>query len=99
MRQGGLSTSCGRRRQQPSSKPRVWNQPLRNPEPLWPTENSAFGPLTADAPTPAWNSYLLTVACAYGVVFQQWVTPLDAEMDLICLRLNSVEEADDSSRR
>jgi hypothetical protein len=27
------------------------------------------GPLTADATQPAWNGYLLTVACACGVVF------------------------------
>ena len=27
------------------------------------------GPLTADATEPAWNGYLLTVACPCGVVF------------------------------
>jgi hypothetical protein len=41
------------------------------------------GPLTADATEPAWNGYLLTVACLCGVVFGRWVTPLDADADLI----------------
>ena len=29
------------------------------------------------------NGYLLTVACPCGVVFERWVTPEDAELDLI----------------
>jgi hypothetical protein len=29
----------------------------------------SHGPLTADATEPAWNGYLLTVACPCGVVF------------------------------
>ena len=41
------------------------------------------GILTGDATKPAWNGYLLTVACPCGVVFERWVTPLDAEGDLI----------------
>jgi hypothetical protein len=41
------------------------------------------GALTSDATEPARNRYLLTVACARGVGFQRWVTPLDAESDLI----------------
>jgi hypothetical protein len=41
------------------------------------------GSLTADATTPAWNGYLLTVACPCGVVFERWVTPGDAELDLL----------------
>jgi hypothetical protein len=40
-------------------------------------------PLTADATGPAWNGYLLTVACACGVVFERWVTPEDADVDLL----------------
>jgi hypothetical protein len=36
------------------------------------------GCLTADATEPAWNDYLLTVACLCGVVFGRWVTPEDA---------------------
>ena len=39
--------------------------------------------LTADATEPAWNGYLLTVACPCGVVFQRWVTSEDADRDLI----------------
>jgi len=39
--------------------------------------------LTADATEPAWNGYLLTVACSCGVVFERWVTSVDAESDLI----------------
>jgi hypothetical protein len=46
-------------------------------------DHRSHGPLTADATEPGWNGYLLTVACACGVVFQRWVTPLDAESDLI----------------
>jgi hypothetical protein len=41
------------------------------------------GTLTADATEPAWNGYLFTVACSCGVVFQRWVTFLDADSDLI----------------
>jgi hypothetical protein len=44
---------------------------------------------TADATTPAWNGYLLTVACPCGVVFERWVTPEDADLDLVrAARLN-----------
>jgi hypothetical protein len=47
------------------------------------------GPLTADATSPAWNGYLLTVACACGGVFERWVTPEDADADLVRIaRLN-----------
>ena len=38
---------------------------------------------TTDATEPAWNGYLLTVACACGVVFERWITPEDADRDLI----------------
>ena len=41
------------------------------------------GPMTGDATEPAWNGYLLIVACPCGVVFEPWVTPLEAEADLI----------------
>jgi hypothetical protein len=34
-----------------------------------------MGALTGDATEPAWNSYLLTVACPCGVVFERWITP------------------------
>jgi len=46
-------------------------------------EHRPHGPLTADATEPAWNGYLLTVACPCGVVFGRWVTPQEAERDLI----------------
>ena len=39
------------------------------------------GTLTADATEPAWNGYLLTVACPCGVTFERWVTPEDAAAD------------------
>ena len=42
-------------------------------------------PLTADATEPAWNGYLLTVACPCGVVFERWVTQEDAGLDLLRL--------------
>jgi len=41
------------------------------------------GPLTGDAAEPAWNGYLLTVGCPCGTVFTRWITPLDAELDLL----------------
>jgi len=39
--------------------------------------------MTADATEPAWNGYLLTVACPCGVTFERWVTPENAELDLL----------------
>ena len=45
--------------------------------------------MTADATAPAWNGYLLTVTCSCGVTFERWITPEDAELDLLHLaRLN-----------
>jgi len=41
--------------------------------------------LTANATTPAWNGYRLTVACPCGVVFERWVTPQEADPDLLRL--------------
>jgi len=46
-------------------------------------DHRPHGPLIADAAEPAWNGYLLTVACACGTVFERWVTPQEAERDLI----------------
>ena len=47
------------------------------------------GPLTADATEPAWNGYLLAVACPCGAVLERWVTPEDADADLLGIaRLN-----------
>ena len=39
--------------------------------------------MTADATEPEPNGYRLTVACACGVVFERWVTPQDADADLV----------------
>jgi hypothetical protein len=45
--------------------------------------------MTGDATEPASNGYLLTVACPYGVTFERWVMPEDAELDPLRLpRLN-----------
>ena len=52
-------------------------------------DHRPHGALTADAAEPAWNGYLLTVACSCGVTFERWVTPWDAELDL--LRSGGVE--------
>jgi len=46
-------------------------------------DHRPHGPLTADATEPAWNGYLLTVACPCGVTFERWITPMDAELDLL----------------
>ena len=46
-------------------------------------DHRPHGPLTADATEPAWNGYLLTVACPCGVVFERWVTHEDADADLL----------------
>ncbi len=47
--------------------------------------HTPHGPLTANATLPAWNGYLLTVAYACGVVFERWVTPDEADADLLRL--------------
>jgi hypothetical protein len=45
--------------------------------------------LTADGTPPAWSGYLLTVTCPCGVVFERWITQVDAELDLLrAARLN-----------
>jgi len=46
-------------------------------------DHRSHGSLTADATEPAWNGYLLTVACPCEVVFARWVTPEDAKFDLL----------------
>jgi hypothetical protein len=35
-------------------------------------DHRPHGVLTGDATQPVWNSYLLTVACPCGVVFERW---------------------------
>jgi hypothetical protein len=52
-------------------------------------DHRPHGTLTADATEPAWNGYWLIVACPCGVVFERWVTPEDADADLVRVaRLN-----------
>ena len=46
-------------------------------------DHRPHGPLTGDATEPAWNGYRITMACPCGVVFERWVTPVDAELDLL----------------
>jgi hypothetical protein len=46
-------------------------------------DHRPHGALTGDATEPAWNGYMLTVACSCGVVFQRWVTPGEAAADLV----------------
>jgi len=48
-------------------------------------DHRPHGPLTADATAAAWNGYLLTVPCPCGVVFERWVTPEEADADLMRL--------------
>ena len=48
-------------------------------------DHRVHGPLTVNATDPAWNGYLLTVACLCAVVFERWITPEDADLDLLCL--------------
>ena len=47
------------------------------------TDHRPHGALTVDVTEPAWNGYLLTVACPCGVTFERWVTPQDATVDLL----------------
>jgi hypothetical protein len=46
-------------------------------------DHRLHGTLTADATEPAWNGYPLTVACSCGVMFERWITPEEADRDLI----------------
>jgi hypothetical protein len=48
-------------------------------------DHGPHGPLTGDTTEPAWNGYLLSVACPCGVVFERWVTPEDADRDLLVM--------------
>ena len=45
--------------------------------------HDAHGRLIADALEPTCNGYRLTIACLRGVVFQRWITPEDADTDLL----------------
>jgi len=46
-------------------------------------DHQSHGGITSDATPPARNGYLLTVTCPCGVVFERWVTPADAQEDLV----------------
>ena len=46
-------------------------------------DHRSHGTLTCDATEPTWKGSLLTVACKCGVVFERWVTCVDADADLI----------------
>jgi hypothetical protein len=46
-------------------------------------DHRPHGPLTADATTPTWNGYLLTGARPFGITFERWISPLEAELDLL----------------
>ena len=48
-------------------------------------DHRPHGRLIADATTPAWNGYVLTVAGSCGVVFARWVKPEEAVLDLLSL--------------
>jgi hypothetical protein len=48
-------------------------------------DHRPHGRMAGDATTPAWNDYVLTVMCPCGVVFKRWVTPQDADEDLVRL--------------
>jgi len=48
-------------------------------------DHRPHGTLTGGATEPAWNGYLLTVACPCGVIFERWVTPEEADADLLRL--------------
>ena len=47
------------------------------------SDHRVHGPLTANATEPAGNGYLLTVTCSCGVLFGRWITPEEAELDLL----------------
>ena len=51
-------------------------------------DHRPHGSLAGDATEPAWNGYLLTVACPCGVTFERWVTAEDAEWTCRTRRTN-----------
>jgi hypothetical protein len=46
-------------------------------------DHRPHGRLAGDVTEPAWNGYLLTVACPCGTMFERWIMALDAELDLL----------------
>jgi hypothetical protein len=49
------------------------------------TAHRPHGTLTGDATEPASNGYRLVVACTCGAVFERWVTPEEADANLLRL--------------
>ena len=45
-------------------------------------DHQPHGELTGDAAEPTENGYLVTVTCPCGAVFQRWVTPDEATVNL-----------------
>ena len=52
-------------------------------------DHRPHGTMAGDATTPAWNGYRLTVAYPCGVVFERWITPQGADLDLMRLALRN----------
>jgi hypothetical protein len=48
-------------------------------------DHRPHGTMTGDATAPAWNGYLLTVACPCGWCLSGGVTPEEADADLLRL--------------
>jgi len=48
-------------------------------------DHRPHGSLASDATEPVWNDDLLMLACSYGVEFERWVTPEEADADLLRL--------------
>ena len=46
-------------------------------------DHRSHGTMTGEATEPAGNAYLLTIACPSGLTFERWVTPEDAQTDLL----------------
>jgi hypothetical protein len=59
-------------------------------------DHRPHGTLTGDATEPAWNGCLLTAASPCGVVFERWVTPEEADADL--LRLAALNQEPSTGR-
>ena len=49
------------------------------------------GKFTGDASTPTPHGYLVTVTCSCCVVFERWVAPIDAEIDLALEQLHQAK--------
>jgi hypothetical protein len=52
-------------------------------------DHRPHGALIGEATEPAWNGYLLTVACPCGMVFERWITFREASEDLLFAELRA----------